>query len=80
MKKRKDGYYQKNIHCGYDDRGKRIRKTIYGRTLSELNEKIKQFHHNNHTNKSKISDFSEAELKEIITKAKKYDALKLFLN
>ena len=38
-KPRKDGRYQINIECGFDDFGKRIRKTIYGITIKELKEK-----------------------------------------
>lgn len=36
MKKRKDGRYATSVTVGYDDTGKRILVTVYGRTKSEL--------------------------------------------
>lgn len=37
--KREDGRYASYISLGYDERGKRIRKTFYGATQKEANEK-----------------------------------------
>lgn len=38
-KKRADGRYQTQIECGYDEFGKRKRRTIYGKTIQELKAK-----------------------------------------
>lgn len=40
MKKRKDGRYLKQIVVGYNDDGYPIRKSVYGRTIKEVEEKI----------------------------------------
>lgn len=39
-KKRADGRYQANISTGYDSFGKLIRKTVYAKSIRELDEKI----------------------------------------
>lgn len=39
-KKRPDGRYCTHLDLGYDENGKRIRKTFYGKTIKELDEKI----------------------------------------
>ena len=39
--KRADGRYEETIMLGYDEKGKAIRKHIYGRTNKEVDEKIK---------------------------------------
>ncbi len=43
IKKRKDGYFQIQVDCGYDEFGKRKRKTIYGKTQRELERKVTDF-------------------------------------
>lgn len=43
FRKRNDGYYQIQIDCGYDEFGKRKRKTIYGKTPHELERKVIDF-------------------------------------
>ena len=39
-KKRKDGRYMTHVQIGTDDSGKMKRKTLYGRTIRELEEKV----------------------------------------
>lgn len=39
MKKRKDGRYQMNVYVGLDKNGKKVYKTIYGRTQAEVKSK-----------------------------------------
>lgn len=39
-KKRSDGRYQANVNMGYDAYGKLIRKTVYAKSIRELEEKI----------------------------------------
>ena len=39
-KKRADGRYQANVSMGYDNSGKLIRKTVYARSIRDLDEKI----------------------------------------
>lgn len=39
-KKRSDGRYQAYLDIGHDEDGKRIRKVIYARTISEMEEKL----------------------------------------
>ena len=39
-KKRKDGRYATSITVGYDNNGKRIQKTVYGKTIRELDDKL----------------------------------------
>ena len=43
FRERKDGYFQMQIDCGYDEFGKRKRKTIYGKTQRELERKVTDF-------------------------------------
>lgn len=43
--KGKDGRYRKRIRIGYTDRGNPKYKSIYGRTIRELEENIAEFHH-----------------------------------
>lgn len=40
--KRADGRYCTHVDLGYNDCGKRIRKTLYGKTIKELDEKVFQ--------------------------------------
>lgn len=40
--KRADGRYCTHVDLGYNDCGKRIRKTLYGKTIKELDEKVLQ--------------------------------------
>ena len=40
--KRADGRYEETVTIGYDEKGKPIRKHIYGRTNKEVNEKINE--------------------------------------
>lgn len=42
-KKRKDGRYATSVIVGYADDGKAKRKTIYGRTISELDKRLADF-------------------------------------
>lgn len=42
-KKRKDGRYATQILIGYKDDGKRDIKTLYGRTIAELDKKVLEF-------------------------------------
>lgn len=42
-KKRSDGRYMANVSIGYDSEGKRIFKSLYGKTVRELEEKIATF-------------------------------------
>ncbi len=42
-KKRPDGRYATSVITGYKDDGKPIRKTIYGRTIRELDDKFSEF-------------------------------------
>lgn len=39
MKKRKDGRYQMNVYVGLEKNGKKVYKTIYGRTQAEVKSK-----------------------------------------
>ena len=39
--KRKDGRYQYQFQTGYDANGKRLFKSLYGRTIAELEAKIR---------------------------------------
>lgn len=39
--RRPDGRYQYQFRCGYDENGKAIRKSLYGRTVAELEAKIR---------------------------------------
>lgn len=39
-KKRKDGRYATSVQIGFDESGKSIRKKVYGKTISELEEKV----------------------------------------
>lgn len=39
MKKRADGRYQLSVIVGYGDRGKPLRKTVYGKTIREVEDK-----------------------------------------
>lgn len=41
-KKRKDGRYESKVNLGVDENGKYIRKAVYGRTIDEIDEKIRQ--------------------------------------
>lgn len=40
MKKRKDGRYLKQVVVGYNDKGYPIRKSVYGKTIREVEDKI----------------------------------------
>jgi len=40
ISKRNDGLWQGSISLGYDDKGKRKRKTRYGRTQAEVRQKL----------------------------------------
>ena len=40
---RPDGYYQVQVDCGYDEFGKKRRKTIYAKDLKTLDEKVVDF-------------------------------------
>ena len=42
ISKRKDGRWEGRISLGYDGEGNRIRKTVYGRTQSEVREKLER--------------------------------------
>ena len=44
-KKRADGFYQRSINVGRKPNGKYIRKTIYAKTIKELEEKTADFQH-----------------------------------
>lgn len=46
MKKRADGRYCKQILIGYDPSGKRIMKTIYGKTIKEVERKEREARNN----------------------------------
>lgn len=41
--KRKDGRYQQSVFLGHDENGKEIRKSIYAKTLKELDDKVAKF-------------------------------------
>lgn len=43
--KRPDNRYQTQVDCGFDEFGKRKRKTIYGKTIKELERKVIEFKH-----------------------------------
>ena len=41
--KRKDGRYTTTIKLGHDENGKEIKKTLYGKTIAELDAKVTEF-------------------------------------
>ena len=48
-KRRKDGRYETKIDVGRDDNGKRIRETVYGKTIQELENNIAELKHSLNT-------------------------------
>jgi integrase len=46
MKRRTDGRYQKNISIGYDKDGRRTFKTVYGKTVKEIERKERELKNN----------------------------------
>jgi integrase len=41
---RADGLYVSSVSLGYDGNGKRRRKTVYGQTKAEVQEKLRRLH------------------------------------
>lgn len=57
-KKRKDGRYATTVQVGFDESGKSIRKKVYGKTISELENKVARL-------KTSISDGNYSDCKNL---------------
>lgn len=61
-KKRKDGRYATTVATGrYDENGNPIKKTLYGRTIAELEDKIREV-------KNQLADGIQVQSKDVTFK------------